>query len=114
MRIFKSVVACGLPLFAAACAGEVAGPNGPISSELAAGTLAFTGAAAADITVETGLLRFPKSTHPALASAEVGRRRAAVAPASAAEVYNLSILRNDIQDSEDNRTRFVLLSAKQA
>ena len=73
MRIFKSVVACGLPLFAAACAGEVAGPNGPISSELAAGTLAFTGAAAADITVETGLLRFPKSTHPALASAEVGQ-----------------------------------------
>jgi prephenate dehydratase len=40
--------------------------------------------------------------------------RAAVAPARAAEVYNLSILRNDIQDSEDNRTRFVLLSAKQA
>jgi len=30
----------------------------------------------------------------------------------AAEVYQLSILRNDIQDSEDNRTRFVLLSAK--
>lgn len=40
--------------------------------------------------------------------------RAAVAPARAAEVYDLSILRNDIQDSEDNRTRFVLLSAKQA
>lgn len=37
--------------------------------------------------------------------------RAAVAPARAAEVYGLSILRNDIQDSEDNRTRFVLLSA---
>ncbi len=36
--------------------------------------------------------------------------RAAVAPARAAEVYGLSILRNDIQDSEDNRTRFVLLS----
>jgi prephenate dehydratase len=36
--------------------------------------------------------------------------RAAVAPARAAEVYELSILRNDIQDSEDNRTRFVLLS----
>ncbi len=40
--------------------------------------------------------------------------RAAVAPARAAEVYELSILRNDIQDSEDNRTRFVLLSAKAA
>ena len=38
--------------------------------------------------------------------------RAAVAPARAAEVYEWSILRNDIQDSEDNRTRFVLLSAK--
>ena len=37
--------------------------------------------------------------------------RAAVAPARAAEVYELSILRNDIQDSADNRTRFVLLSA---
>lgn len=40
--------------------------------------------------------------------------RAAVAPVRAAEVYGLSILRNDIQDSEDNRTRFVLLSAKTA
>lgn len=37
--------------------------------------------------------------------------RAAVAPARAAEVYELSILRNDIQDSADNRTRFVLLGA---
>lgn len=37
--------------------------------------------------------------------------RAAVAPARAAEVYGLSILRNDLQDNEDNRTRFVLLSA---
>ena len=35
--------------------------------------------------------------------------RAAVAPARAAEVYDLSILRNDLQDSGDNRTRFVLL-----
>ena len=38
--------------------------------------------------------------------------RAAVAPTRAAEVYDLSILRNDIQDSSDNRTRFVLLSIK--
>ncbi len=38
--------------------------------------------------------------------------RAAVAPARAAEVYELSILRNDIQDSSDNRTRFVLLSTR--
>ena len=40
--------------------------------------------------------------------------RAAVAPVGAAEVYDLSILRNDIQDSEGNRTRFVLLSARTA
>lgn len=38
--------------------------------------------------------------------------RAAAAPVRAAEVYGLSILRNDLQDSEDNRTRFVLLSAQ--
>ena len=48
----------------------------------------------------------------ARAVAEAGDlTRAAVAPARAAEVYDLSILRNDIQDSGDNRTRFVLLSA---
>ncbi|MDO9587724.1 MAG: prephenate dehydratase domain-containing protein [Brevundimonas sp.] len=47
----------------------------------------------------------------ARAVAEAGDpTRAAVAPVRAAEVYELSILRNDIQDSEDNRTRFVLLS----
>lgn len=48
----------------------------------------------------------------ARAVAEAGDlTRAAVAPIRAAEVYDLSILRNDLQDSEDNRTRFVLLSA---
>lgn len=48
----------------------------------------------------------------ARAVAEAGDlTRAAVAPTRAAEVYELSILRNDIQDSADNRTRFVLLSA---
>lgn len=47
----------------------------------------------------------------ARAVAEAGDlTRAAVAPVRAAEVYELSILRNDIQDSTDNRTRFVLLS----
>ena len=40
--------------------------------------------------------------------------RGAVAPAGAAEVYGLSILRNDLQDSADNRTRFVLLHAARA
>ena len=49
----------------------------------------------------------------ARAVAEAGDlTRAAIAPARAAEVYELSILRNDIQDSSDNRTRFVLLSIK--
>jgi prephenate dehydratase len=49
----------------------------------------------------------------ARAVAEAGDlSRAALAPVSAAEVYGLSILRNDIQDFEDNRTRFVLLSTK--
>lgn len=36
--------------------------------------------------------------------------RAALAPMAAAEVYGLEILRNDLQDSPDNRTRFVLLT----
>jgi len=40
--------------------------------------------------------------------------RAALAPAGAAEVYGLSILRNDLQDSAENRTRFVLLSRRSA
>lgn len=35
--------------------------------------------------------------------------RAAIAPAVAAEIYDLRILRADMQDSADNRTRFVVL-----
>lgn len=47
--------------------------------------------------------------------AEAGdRTRAALAPAAAAEVYGLSVLRNDLQDSSDNRTRFVLLARETA
>ena len=43
--------------------------------------------------------------------AELGdRSRAAIAPVAAAEVYGLTVLRNDLQDSDDNRTRFVLLA----
>ncbi|WP_051651103.1 prephenate dehydratase domain-containing protein [Brevundimonas bacteroides] len=38
------------------------------------------------------------------------RTRAALAPVAAAEVYGLSILRNDLQDSDTNSTRFVLLA----
>jgi len=40
--------------------------------------------------------------------------RAAVAPIGAAEVYGLSILRHDVQDNADNRTRFVLVCADPA
>jgi len=36
--------------------------------------------------------------------------RAAIAPAQAAEVYGLTILKQDVQDRADNRTRFVLLT----
>ena len=39
------------------------------------------------------------------------RTRAALGPAAAAEVYGLSILRHDLQDSADNRTRFVLIAS---
>lgn len=43
--------------------------------------------------------------------AELGdHTRAALAPVAAAEVYGLTVLRNDLQDSDDNRTRFVLLA----
>lgn len=42
------------------------------------------------------------------------RSRAAIAPAAAADIYGLSILRHDIQDSSDNRTRFVLLARPMA
>lgn len=46
----------------------------------------------------------------AQAVAEAGdRSRAAIGPVRAAEVYGLSILRNDLQDSADNQTRFLLL-----
>lgn len=42
------------------------------------------------------------------------RTRAALAPVAAADIYGLSILRHDLQDSTDNRTRFVLLCAAEA
>ncbi len=40
--------------------------------------------------------------------------RAAVGPVRAAEVYGLQVLRTDLQDSSDNRTRFLLLAAPEA
>ncbi len=42
------------------------------------------------------------------------RSRAALAPVAAAEVYGLTILRHDVQDSDQNRTRFVLLCRETA
>lgn len=51
----------------------------------------------------------------ARAVAEAGDfTRGALAPVGAADIYGLSILRNDVQDSVDNRTRFVLLGRKRA
>ena len=51
----------------------------------------------------------------ARAVAEAGdATRGALAPVGAAEIYGLSILRNDMQDSADNRTRFVLLGREAA
>lgn len=51
----------------------------------------------------------------ARAVAEAGDlTRGALAPIGAADIYGLSILRNDVQDSVDNRTRFVLLGRKGA
>jgi prephenate dehydratase len=40
--------------------------------------------------------------------------RAALGPVAAAQVYGLSILQHDLQDSADNRTRFVLISPSKA
>jgi prephenate dehydratase len=42
------------------------------------------------------------------------RTRAALAPPPAAEIYGLKILRNDMQEMAENRTRFVLLCREPA
>lgn len=74
----------------------------PIALRQCPGSLASLGIEAVEAFDTAGAAR---------AVAEAGDpTRAAVAPARAAEVYDLSILRNDLQDSSDNRTRFVLLS----
>jgi prephenate dehydratase len=74
----------------------------PVALDQCVGTLAELGIEAVEAFDTAGAAR---------AVAEAGDpTRAAVAPARAAEVYDLSILRNDLQDSSDNRTRFVLLS----
>ncbi|HEV7229644.1 prephenate dehydratase domain-containing protein [Brevundimonas sp.] len=49
----------------------------------------------------------------AVADAE-DRTRAALAPPPAAEIYGLTILRNDMQEMAENRTRFVLLCREPA
>ena len=75
----------------------------PVALRQCPGSLAELGVTAVEAFDTAGAAR---------AVAEAGDlTRAAVAPARAAEVYDLSILRNDLQDSSDNRTRFVLLSA---
>jgi len=74
----------------------------PAALDQCVGTLAELGVRAVEAFDTAGAAR---------AVAEAGDpTRAALAPARAAEVYDLSILRHDVQDSSDNRTRFVLLS----
>jgi prephenate dehydratase len=74
----------------------------PIALRQCTGTLGSLGISAVEAFDTAGAAR-------AVADA-ADPTRAAVAPARAAEVYELSILRNDIQDSAGNQTRFVLLS----
>lgn len=61
-------------------------------------------------------LRIVEAFDTAGAAAEIAESgdltRAAIAPVRAAEVYGLSIFGNDLQDSDNNQTRFVLLSRK--
>ena len=45
-------------------------------------------------------------------AAKPDRTRAAVAPALAAEVYGLTILRRDIEDERHNTTRFLIMAAE--
>ncbi len=65
-------------------------------------------------TLETMGLEVVEAFDTAGAARDVAERgdrsRAAIAPVAAAEVYGLVVLRNDLQDSDDNRTRFVLLA----
>lgn len=78
----------------------------PVALRQCAGSLKALGLEAVEVFDTAGAAR---------AVAEAGDpTRAAVAPTRAAEVYQLSILRNDLQDIPDNRTRFLLLSAKPA
>jgi prephenate dehydratase len=78
----------------------------PIALRQCSNTLAELGLTAVEAFDTAGAAR---------AVADAGdRSRAAVAPSAAAEIYGLSILRNDLQDSADNRTRFVLLSRQVA
>lgn len=78
----------------------------PVALRQCAGSLKALGLEAVEVFDTAGAAR---------AVAEAGDlTRAAVAPTRAAEVYQLSILRNDLQDIADNRTRFLLLSAKSA
>ncbi len=75
MRLVKPALALSVPLLAVACssANEPAPGGALTASELATGTLAFTGAGAADVTVEAGALRFPKATHRNVAQLRAGQ-----------------------------------------
>ncbi len=72
MRFLTSALVVSLPCLAVACSSPTPSSDALGASELAEGTLAFTGAAAADITVDAGTLRFPKSAHANLAAVVAG------------------------------------------
>ncbi|WP_269514253.1 prephenate dehydratase domain-containing protein [Brevundimonas subvibrioides] len=73
----------------------------PIALRQCAGNLAAMGLATVEAFDTAGAARAVSEGND--------RTRAALAPVAAAEVYGLSILRNDLQDSDTNSTRFVLL-----
>ncbi|AQR62416.1 prephenate dehydratase [Brevundimonas sp. LM2] len=74
----------------------------PVALRQCAGKLAAMGVEVVEAFDTAGAAR---------AVAEGGdRSHAALAPLAAAEVYGLSVLRHDLQDSTENRTRFVLLA----
>lgn len=74
MRSLSTAFVLCLPLLAVACSSADQPSSSTLgASELAEGTLAFTGTAAADVTVGASTLRFPKATHGNVASVKAGQ-----------------------------------------
>ena len=72
MRLFKSAAAACLPFVAVACSSADPAGSTVNASELAEGTFAIRGSAAADVTVSADGLRFPTATHANLAKLAPG------------------------------------------